>query len=42
MPQVRYPGSENLLLILTLKLLPDKYDSNHESTFSENPMHLIF
>ena len=42
MPQVRFPGSENLLSILTLKVLPDKYDSNHEITFSENPMHSIF
>ena len=42
MPQVRFPGSENFLSILTLKVLPDKYDSNHEITFSENPMHSIF
>ena len=41
-PQVRFPGSENCLSILTLKVFPDKYDSNHEITFSENPMHPIF
>ena len=41
-PQVRFPGSENFLSILTLKVFPDKYDSNHEITFSENPMHSIF
>ena len=40
-PQVRFPGSENFLSILTLKVLPDKYDSNH-ITFSENPMHPNF
>ena len=33
MPQVRFPGSETFLSILTLKVLPDKYDSNHENTF---------
>ena len=33
MPQVRFPGSQNFLSILTLKVLPDKYDSNHENTF---------
>ena len=32
----------DFLSILTLKVLPDKYDSNHEITFSENPMHPIF
>ena len=32
-PQVRFPGSENFLSILTLKVLPDKYDSNYEITF---------
>ena len=37
-PQIRFPGSENLS-ILTLQVLPDKYDSNHEIAFSENPMH---
>ena len=42
MLQVRFPGSQNFLSILTLKVLPDKYDSNHEITFSENPMHPIF
>ena len=41
-PQVRFPGSENFLSILTLKVLPDKYDSNHEITFSENPMYPTF
>ena len=41
-PQVRFIGSENFLSILTLKVLPHKYDSNHEITFSENPMHPIF
>ena len=30
MPQVRFPESENFLSILTLKVFPDKYDSNHE------------
>ena len=39
---VRFPGSENFLSILTLKALPNKYDSNYEITFSENPMHPIF
>ena len=29
-PQVRFPESENFLSILTLTVLPDKYDSNHE------------
>ena len=33
-PQVRFPGSKNFLSISTLKILPDKYDSNHEITFS--------
>ena len=41
-PQVRFHGSENFLSILTLKALPDRYDSNREITFSENPMHPIF
>ena len=41
-PQVRFPGSENFLSILTLKVLPDKYDSNHENTFYDYPMNLIF
>ena len=41
MLQVRFPGSENFLSTLTLKILPDKYDSNHENTFFENPMHPI-
>ena len=41
-PQVRFPGSENCLSILTLKVLPDKYDSDHVITFSENPMDPIF
>ena len=36
--QVRFPGSENFLS--TVKVLPDKYDSNHEIT--ENPVHPIF
>ena len=40
--QVRFPGSENFLPILTLKVLPEKCDANHEITFSENPMHPIF
>ena len=40
--QVRFPVFENFLSILTLKVLPDKYDSKHEITFSENPMHHIF
>ena len=40
--QVRFPGSQNFLSILTLKVLPDKYDSNHEITLSKNPMHPIF
>ena len=42
MPQVRFPGSENFSSILTLKVLPDKYDSNHQITFSENPMYPFF
>lgn len=42
MLQVRCLGSENLLSVLTLKISPDKYDSNLEITFSENPMHPIF
>ena len=42
MPQVRFPGSENCLTILTLQVLPDKYDSHHEFTFHQNPMHPIF
>ena len=41
-PQVRFPGSENFLSILTLKVLPDKYNSNYEVSFSKNPMHHIF
>ena len=41
-PQVRFPGSEIFLSILTLKVLPDKYDSNHKITLSENPMHSSF
>ena len=40
--QVRFPGSENFVLVLTLKVLPGKYDSNHEITFSENPMRPIY
>ena len=36
-PQVRFPRSENFLSILTLKLFPDKYASNHEINLSENP-----
>ena len=42
MPQVRFPGAENCLTILTLKVLPDKYDSHHEFTFHQNPMHPIY
>ena len=42
MLQVRCLGSENFLSVLTLKISPDKYDSNLEITFSENPMHPIF
>ena len=41
-PQVRFPASENFLSILTLKVPSDKYNSNYEITFSENPMHPIF
>ena len=41
-PQVTFPGSENFLSMLILKVLPDKYDSSHEITFSKNPMHPIF
>ena len=41
-PQVRFPESEIFLSILTLKVLPDKYDSNHKITLSENPMHSSF
>ena len=41
MLQVRFPGSENFLSTLTLKILPDKYNSNHENTFFENSMHPI-
>ena len=40
-PQVRFPGSKNFLSILILKVLPDKWDSNHEIIFSENLMHPI-
>ena len=39
---VRFPGSENFLSILTLKILPDKYDSNHQTVFSKNSMHPTF
>ena len=38
----QFPGSDNFLSILTLKVLPGKYNSNHEITFSENPMHPLF
>ena len=41
MLQVRFPGSENFLSMLTLKVLPDKYDSNHEIIFFENLLHPI-
>ena len=41
-PQVRFPGFQNFLSILTLKVHPDKHDSNQEITFFETPMHPIF
>ena len=37
--QVRLLGFKNLSSILTLKVISNKYNSNHETTFSENPMH---
>ena len=40
--QVRFSVSENFLSILALEVLPDKDNSSHEFTFSENPMHPIF
>ena len=41
-PQEQFPGSKNFSSILTLKVLPDEHDSNHEITFSKNAMHSIF
>ena len=37
-PQLRCPGSENSLSILTLKVLTNKCDSNHEIAISKNPI----
>ena len=43
-PQERFPRSKNFLSVLTLKVLPDKYDSNHEIVFFRkyNASHQVF
>ena len=34
--------AQKLFINITFKGSPNKYDSNYETTFSENPMYLIF
>ena len=42
MPQIKFLGPENFSSILSLKVLHDKWNSNHEIIFSKNPMHPFF